>query len=291
MNFDVVIDQLFPNDQFEVAIKRMSTTTSSSTITVIVRSRAAPTTGICLQLIITPLESIVVSTLTKCNDVTRNEGSGSALMLKVKQLAKTLKIDTIQLYDDSKVRVCGDTKDAPEIDLFRLKILTKGKSWYNSLGYKSEYYAEEIEHNREVILSSILQVASQLKLELDTGRFPPTSPDETVQAYITRLLQHLPCDHETGAYLKYVIDNVSKLLWYERMLEKKIRITSKSKSRIKRKSKRNSNSNTSNSNTSNSNSNSSNSNGKKGGGIRIRRKIKTRRIEPVITHSHYSHHH
>ena len=190
MDFDVVINNLFPNDQFEVAIKRMSTSSGTSTVTV--RSRAAPTTGICLQLIITPLESIVVSTLTKCTDVTRNEGSGNALMLKVSQLAKTLKIDTIQLYDDSKVRICGDAKDTTEVDLFRLKILTKGKSWYNSLGYKSEYYAEEIEHNREVILSSMLQVASQLKLKLDTVRFPPTSPDETVQAYITRLLTMKP---------------------------------------------------------------------------------------------------
>jgi len=228
MDFDVVINNLFPNDQFEVAIKRMSTSSSTSTVTV--RSRAAPTTGICLQLIITPSETIVVSGLAKCNGVTQNEGSGAALMLKVNQLAKTLKIDTIQLYDDSKVRIC-DGNGNTEIDLFRLKILTKGKSWYNSLGYKSEYYAEEIEHNREVITSPMSKVASELKLKLKLDAEP--LPDETVQKYITRLLQHLPCDHETGAYLKYIIDNVSTLLWYERMLEKKIRMRSRSRSRSK----------------------------------------------------------
>ena len=155
-------------------------------------------------------------------------------MLKVKQLAKTLKINTIQLYDDSKVRVCDGNGNNTEIDLFRLKILTKGESWYNSLGYKSEYYAEEIEHNREVITSPMSKVASELKLKLNLDTEP--LPDETVQQYITRLLElqhthpHHPCEHENGAYLylKHVIDNVSKLLWYERMLEKKIRMRSSS---------------------------------------------------------------
>lgn len=230
------ITKIFPEDQFEVTVKEHS---SSSTITV--RSRTTPATGICLQLIITPLETIVVSGLAKCNGVTQKEGSGAALMLKVKQLAKTLKINTIQLYDDSKVRVC-DGNGNTEIDLFRLKILTKGKSWYNSLGYKSEYYAEEIEHNREVITSPMSKVASELKLKLKLDAEP--LPDETVQQYITRLLQlqhihphpHPPCEHENGAYLKHVIDNVSKLLWYERMLEKKIRMRSSSSSSSSSKS-------------------------------------------------------
>jgi hypothetical protein len=224
------ITKIFPEDQFEVTIKEHS---SSSSSTITVRSRTTPATGICLQLIITPLETIVVSGLAKCNGVTQNEGSGAALMLKVKQLAKTLKINTIQLYDDSKVRVCDGNGNNTEIDLFRLKILTKGESWYNSLGYKSEYYAEEIEHNREVITSPMSKVASELKLKLNLDTEP--LPDETVQQYITRLLElqhthpHPPCEHENGAYyLKHVIDNVSKLLWYERMLEKKIRMRSSS---------------------------------------------------------------
>ena len=225
------ITKIFPEDRFEVTIKEHS---SSSSSTITVRSRTTPATGICLQLIITPLETIVVSGLAKCNGVTQNEGSGAALMLKVKQLAKTLKINTIQLYDDSKVRVCDGNGNNTEIDLFRLKILTKGESWYNSLGYKSEYYAEEIEHNREVITSPMSKVASELKLKLNLDTEP--LPDETVQQYITRLLElqhthpHPPCEHENGAYLylKHVIDNVSKLLWYERMLEKKIRMRSSS---------------------------------------------------------------
>jgi hypothetical protein len=225
------ITKIFPEDQFEVTIKEHS---SSSSSTITVRSRTTPATGICLQLIITPLETIVVSGLAKCNGVTQNEGSGAALMLKVKQLAKTLKINTIQLYDASKVRVCDGNGNNTEIDLFRLKILTKGESWYNSLGYKSEYYAEEIEHNHEVITSPMSKVASELKLKLNLDTEP--LPDETVQQYITRLLElqhthpHPPCEHENGGYLylKHVIDNVSKLLWYERMLEKKIRMRSSS---------------------------------------------------------------
>lgn len=72
------ITKIFPEDQFEVTIKEHSSSSSSSS-TITVRSRTTPATGICLQLIITPLETIVVSGLAKCNGVTQNEGSGAAL--------------------------------------------------------------------------------------------------------------------------------------------------------------------------------------------------------------------
>ncbi len=55
-------------------------------------------------------------------------------------------IKTIELADGSVISQCGSS-----ISLSILKILTTGKSWYNSLGYKSVNYDAEVEHNARII--------------------------------------------------------------------------------------------------------------------------------------------
>ena len=190
------INEIFPNDKFTVEI------IGEPSNTVTIRSKNAPS-GICLLLKINH-EQIIVSSLAKC-DITENEGTGTQLMLKVESLAKKIGIGSIQIYDDSKIHVCGN-----EIDLFYFKIIMKGTSWYNSLGYKSEIYEEEIKQNKLIISSRISEIARTLNF--DISMFPSISENETVQEYVTRLFnsiqqQELDCEQihkDNGKYLKTI---------------------------------------------------------------------------------------
>jgi len=75
------------------------------------------------------------------------ENTGSKSLKMIEKLAKRIpNIHYISLEDGSKIKVCGSN-----INLSILKILTKGQSWYNSLGYVSEYYADEVKYNSNII--------------------------------------------------------------------------------------------------------------------------------------------
>lgn len=81
---------------------------------------------------------IEVRTLDKCGK------SGTDSLSKVNELVKKLQtFKQIKLYDGSTISKCGI-----EIRLAYIKILTTGKSWYNSQGYFSRNYDSEFENNR-----------------------------------------------------------------------------------------------------------------------------------------------
>jgi hypothetical protein len=91
----------------------------------------------CLYFIIYN-NDIEISKLAKCGK------SGTDSLSKVEQLAKKIpNINYIQLYDGSTIEKCG-----VEISLIYIKILTTGKSWYNSQGYFSRNYEAEFENNK-----------------------------------------------------------------------------------------------------------------------------------------------
>ena len=70
---------------------------------------------------------IYVDTVQKCGV------TGTEVLKKVEELAKLIPgVKEILLMDASKMSKCGI-----DIDLAKIKILTKGESWYNSLGYTS----------------------------------------------------------------------------------------------------------------------------------------------------------
>ncbi len=218
--------EIFPNDQFTVNILERSNTVE-------IRSIIDPTDNICLQLIIYN-DYIIVSSLRKC-DIREGQGTGASLMSKVELLAKKNGISCIRIFDDSKIFVCSQ-----EIDLFYFKIITKGISWYNSLGYKSEIYDDEIKQNNPIISSPISEVAKTLKI--DISMFPSISENETVQQYVTRLFNSIQqqephCDQihkDKGIYLNLIIKTISKSLLYDRMLTK---IIIKSAGRRKQRTK------------------------------------------------------
>jgi hypothetical protein len=71
--------------------------------------------------------------MSKCG-----KNTGSFLLNKIEELAKSIEnIHYITLEDLSKIKIYDS-----DINLAILKILTKGESWYNSLGFFSDGYTE-----------------------------------------------------------------------------------------------------------------------------------------------------
>ena len=86
-------------------------------------------------------DNIYIDSLEKCGI------SGSESLKRVYDLAKLIpNINFIELRDASSILICDIY-----ISLAILKILTKGISWYNSLGYVSDNYDDEKIHNYQII--------------------------------------------------------------------------------------------------------------------------------------------
>ena len=84
---------------------------------------------------------ISITSLDKCGI------PGSKSLKKVEEVAKLLpNIKSINLMDASSINKCG-----VDLDLAIIKILTNGQSWYNSLGYYSDNYKDEIDHNKNIL--------------------------------------------------------------------------------------------------------------------------------------------
>jgi hypothetical protein len=95
---------------------------------------------ICLSLYFYE-DYISIISLNKCGI------TGSDSLQKVEEVAKLLpNIKLIKLMDASSINKCG-----VDLDLAIIKILTKGQSWYNSFGYYSDNYNDEIDNNRNIL--------------------------------------------------------------------------------------------------------------------------------------------
>jgi hypothetical protein len=174
---------------------------------------------ICVKFTIRVAERIIqLNSLLKCSD-TGPDGTGTALLTKVETFARQTRITHIQLSDDSKIYICGN-----EIDLAYFKILTTGMSWYNKHGYFSDRHESDMNANNKFIESPI---AEKVKPEI-TKTFPPTSPDETVQSYVTRIVnsivqQEPTCtkEHmERGEYLQMIVNTLKGQISYKNKLTK-----------------------------------------------------------------------
>jgi hypothetical protein len=96
----------------------------------------------CIGFSISRRHNIDIFTLNKCG---RNI-TGTILLEKINILAQKLNIESISVLDTSNINECSKP-----ISLSTIKILTKGESWYNSLGYKSTHYEDEVKHNEKII--------------------------------------------------------------------------------------------------------------------------------------------
>jgi hypothetical protein len=110
----------------------------------------------CLTLKIND-NNIHVYYLSKCG-----EHTGTSLLEKIDELARSMpNINYIKLDDKSSIYI-----NDYEIKLAVLKILTKGISWYNSLGYFSSNYENEKLHNEQLRNTPLIDILNSCKDKL-----------------------------------------------------------------------------------------------------------------------------
>ncbi len=171
---------------------------------------------------------IYISTLTKCNI------SGTEILKKIEKLAKYIPgITKITCLDGSVImKKCG-TKEKM-LSLAYLKLLTKGQSWYNSLGYVSDNYEEELAHNAEIINMPSKDFFEKI------GK-PGIIPFDnlTVQQYFIELLKPKYEKPEICDWFSSILRSIqdSKILKYDNELTKYIQ-RGGGKQRKQRKSKK-----------------------------------------------------
>lgn len=142
---------------------------------------------------------IYVSSLHKCGF------SGSEILKKIEKFARLLQhVNKITITDISTIKICGMS-----ISLAMLKIITKGESWYNSLGYRSVDYDDEKIHNSIFINRSYNDFIDELDLMekthesfqdvslKETGQelFPDIDMNMSLQSYFNNILQIMNCDN------------------------------------------------------------------------------------------------
>jgi hypothetical protein len=166
--------------------------------------------------------------------------NGSQTIRKIEQLAVKLEnISYISLEDDSTLKVY------PEFDiwinLYIYKILTKGQSWYNSLDYYSDNYAEEKEDNakfekmtikefQDDVSSSDINNKKYNKHLNDLIEIFSFEPDEsmTVPDFYNKIMEIIGSDEPDKKRAKWLEDDLnfvleSKIINYNaKKLEKRI---------------------------------------------------------------------
>jgi hypothetical protein len=96
---------------------------------------------------------IRIPSLHKCG-INPGTTSGSILLQKIHEIAKQIPgISYIELFDFSEIRL-----NWISIDLAFLKILTTGRSWYNSFGYVSVNYKTELEDNEKLRNENLIKI-------------------------------------------------------------------------------------------------------------------------------------
>lgn len=186
--------------------------------------------------------TLFVNYLTKCGNHT-----GRQLLNLVETLAKSIpKINKIGLVDESEIEIGSGI----EISLSTFKIITKGISWYNSLGYWSTNKEEEIVHNRRLIKTPFIDVFNTIsnpksaKLISNINvLFKDINQNLNLDEYISALYLNSTTDNSDIGYkkkecLKTLIFYLKPFIKYNDHLEKDIIITRGGKRSKCRKTKK-----------------------------------------------------
>ncbi len=142
---------------------------------------------------------------------------GTESLRRIEEVAKRLSDKTsimIELADASSIEYCSNIF----INLAILKIITKGESWYNSLGYVSDNYEIEKSHNsviRELSCIRFIEELYRIKINTLMERYSKSKIIENIK--------RLESDQSRYAINKkndyiYILNN------YEEFIESKINI-------------------------------------------------------------------
>jgi hypothetical protein len=107
----------------------------------------------CGKIEIKDKDYIYIDLIGKCGSA-----SGTSIIKVIEEFAKTCKYRKLGLEDDSRI---GTRTQKPEggfceFFLSGISILSTGETWYNRLGYKSEWYEQELAHNKRIITKPFL---------------------------------------------------------------------------------------------------------------------------------------
>jgi len=152
----------------------------------------------CLILEFKFLDNILfVSYLKKCGN-----HKGTQLLKLVEELAKSMSnINEIRLFDESEIDIgCGI-----EVSLSTFKIITKGLSWYNSLGYWSKNQEDEKIQNMKLIKTPFIEVFNSISNPKSTELlskinrlFHKVDQNLNLDEYISRLYTISTSDNNTN---------------------------------------------------------------------------------------------
>ncbi len=144
---------------------------------------------------------IYVGYLEKCGN-----NRGTELLRLIDQLALAIPgIETLGLIDESEVNVGCNI----EISLSTLKLLTKGSSWYNSLGYESMAHNANLKHNLQLIERPFIDVFNsvvqkQIK-QNKAPKYPTADPTaEDIQKTRLALFPHVNIDLPVKDYISHI---------------------------------------------------------------------------------------
>lgn len=132
-------------------------------------------------------ETIGINSLDKCGV------RGEETLQKIEELAiKMPNVTRIVLFDGSRINKCGT-----DLDLAKLKILTKGESWYNSKGYVTSEYNEEKDNNKKIIESEFKNFIDELNPSIKercAHLFPDIDMKLSVKKYFNNILERINRD-------------------------------------------------------------------------------------------------
>ena len=133
----------------------------------------------CLELKIKG-DTLKIDYISKCS----NRITGTQILSIISKFAKEKGIDIVKLQDKSDLPgICHNYN----IPLYILYILSTGKSWYNSHGYKSKGYENEIRINAEFLnmqMVDFIKLCNSMRIQTRyTGPLSDEELDEKIEEF------------------------------------------------------------------------------------------------------------
>ena len=210
----------FPREKYKINIQTYAN--SDIAINISSNSKWSPN---CVKFFIKDKKNLYIDQLDQCDSNT-----GSINLNNIIEYAKYLKainlIDKITLEDESEIIIVpNDFNGELRINLWLLSILCKGISWYNSFGFVSTEFKEEVEHNSSLLLLNFEDFLNICKMNNDSKKksllltYKNKNVKELFEEIKSKLKQSIDLDTllDITDLLEYIIS--CKIIRYNKYLE------------------------------------------------------------------------